>query len=94
MTFSFPDKNKLSECMDIMGEMYKVKFDPKDYCARPTLSESLQIEPSVKMLPPADIIDNYDTAAKIDTFAVDNFTTGGTTEIYPVGDKYDNSTDS
>lgn len=29
------DKAKLAECMDIIGEMYKVKFNPKDYCKVP-----------------------------------------------------------
>ena len=35
ISYFVSDKAKLAECMDIIGEMYKVKFNPKDYCKAP-----------------------------------------------------------
>ena len=34
------DKGLLAECMDVIGNMYKVKFDPKDYCVKPIITEN------------------------------------------------------
>ena len=35
MSLFISDKGLLRECMDIIGEMYKVKFHPNDYCKAP-----------------------------------------------------------
>ena len=34
------DKRQLAECLDIVGEMYKTKFDTKDYCVKPIITEN------------------------------------------------------
>lgn len=39
-TFCFPDKALLAQCQDVIGEMYKLKFDSKDYCAAPIAQAS------------------------------------------------------
>ena len=37
----FSDKAELEKCMDLVGEMYKLNFDTKDYCAKPTYKKAI-----------------------------------------------------